>query len=377
MPSPEEILVLGEILRLKIHKAKHLIKSCKNDIGTFPYSFVGHEVVEWLVKNDEVQNKDIGITAMRILQENGILHHVCDDHLFNNDNCFYRFRIDDGTFFVDSKYIYYHQGIVIHDRILADKGKFLQNYTSEDLCVTENCFKGSMLVQWLILNDVDTELLAIRLCQAWLNILIIKSVLTESTDFSNDGTLYQFVFDLKSPTKLRESLNLYAERDNNSRKSFTDSMSNTRNLITIWAGFNNNKAHTNIPGKKNDACSISLNEPATPIQPAVLRDMTSEELLSSESTYSWQNIRINCDSFGFGFVVRGTGPCYVQTVDPTSPAAAAGLKVRMYIYSVNGKVVLNMSHKEVSHEIDKCSFVELVTLYSLRRTKQLNSDCEE
>ncbi|XP_065673149.1 DEP domain-containing mTOR-interacting protein isoform X2 [Hydra vulgaris] len=276
MPSPEEILVLGEILRLKIHKAKHLVKSCKNDMGTFPYSFVGHEVVEWLVKNDEVQNKDVGITAMRILQENGILHHV----------------------------------------------------------------------------------------------------FTESTEFNNDGTLYQFVFDLKSPTKLRESLNLYAERDNNSRKSFTE-INNTRNLITIWAGFNNNKAHTNIPGKKNDACSISLNEPATPIQPAVLRDMTSEELLSSESTYSWQNIRINCDSFGFGFVVRGTGPCYVQTVDPTSPAAAAGLKVRMYIYSVNGKVVLNMSHKEVSHEIDKCSFVELVTLYSIRRTKQLNSDCEE
>ena len=33
------------------------------------------------------------------------------------------------------------------------------------------------------------------------------------------------------------------------------------------------------------------------------------------------------DSVGFGFVVRGEGPCYVQTVDPSGPAASAGLKV--------------------------------------------------
>ena len=33
------------------------------------------------------------------------------------------------------------------------------------------------------------------------------------------------------------------------------------------------------------------------------------------------------DSVGFGFVVRGDGPCYIQTIDPTGPAASAGLKV--------------------------------------------------
>ena len=30
---------------------------------------------------------------------------------------------------------------------------------------------------------------------------------------------------------------------------------------------------------------------------------------------------------GFGFVIRGDGPSYVKTVDPTGPAASAGLKV--------------------------------------------------
>ena len=75
MPSPEEILVVGEILRLKMHKNKFLIKNRRDDLGSYPHAFIGHEVVDWLVKNEEVQNKSIGVTAMRILQDNGILHH--------------------------------------------------------------------------------------------------------------------------------------------------------------------------------------------------------------------------------------------------------------------------------------------------------------
>jgi len=34
------------------------------------------------------------------------------------------------------------------------------------------------------------------------------------------------------------------------------------------------------------------------------------------------------DAMGWGFVVRGMAPCYVQAVDPGSPSAAAGVKVR-------------------------------------------------
>lgn len=38
-------------------------------------------------------------------------------------------------------------------------------------------------------------------------------------------------------------------------------------------------------------------------------------------------MQIASDPVGFGFVIRGEGPCYVKTVDPTGPAAGAGLKV--------------------------------------------------
>lgn len=36
------------------------------------------------------------------------------------------------------------------------------------------------------------------------------------------------------------------------------------------------------------------------------------------------------DAVGWGFVVRGHAPCYVQAVDPGSPAAAAGVKVKRH-----------------------------------------------
>lgn len=38
-------------------------------------------------------------------------------------------------------------------------------------------------------------------------------------------------------------------------------------------------------------------------------------------------LQIFSDSVGYGFVIRGIGPTYVQTVDPEGPAADAGLKV--------------------------------------------------
>ena len=33
------------------------------------------------------------------------------------------------------------------------------------------------------------------------------------------------------------------------------------------------------------------------------------------------------DAVGWGFVVRGSKPCHIQAVDPSGPAAAAGMKV--------------------------------------------------
>ena len=46
------------------------------------------------------------------------------------------------------------------------------------------------------------------------------------------------------------------------------------------------------------------------------------------------------DPVGFGFVIRGNGPVYVKTVDPTGPAAQAGLKVKIVVHFVCKEIIL-------------------------------------
>lgn len=60
---------------------------------------------------------------------------------------------------------------------------------------------------------------------------------------------------------------------------------------------------------------------------------------------------MDSDSVGYGFVLRGEGPTFVQTVDPTGPAAKSGLKVGHIIQGVNGIDVINMNHKETAKVI--------------------------
>ena len=59
----------------------------------------------------------------------------------------------------------------------------------------------------------------------------------------------------------------------------------------------------------------------------LIRKATIDELDSPSSVFKQKHIRIASDSVGFGFVIRGEGPVYIKTVDPTGPAAKAGLQV--------------------------------------------------
>lgn len=45
------------------------------------------------------------------------------------------------------------------------------------------------------------------------------------------------------------------------------------------------------------------------------------------------SLQIVGDAVGWGFVVRGKQPCYIQAVEPFGPAAAAGMKVDKNNYS--------------------------------------------
>lgn len=68
------------------------------------------------------------------------------------------------------------------------------------------------------------------------------------------------------------------------------------------------------------------------------------------------------DPLGWGFVVRGAAPCYVQAVDPGSPAAAAGVKVRKKEIKISQR-----SSKFIRLKISKgsCNFYPDAFIYFL------------
>lgn len=78
------------------------------------------------------------------------------------------------------------------------------------------------------------------------------------------------------------------------------------------------------------------------------RHFTCAELLAPGAPFIKKLLTVIGDAVGWGFVVRGHAPCYVQAVDPGSPAAAAGVKVRQFVCQVNGQCVLYLDYRTVS-----------------------------
>lgn len=62
-------------------------------------------------------------------------------------------------------------------------------------------------------------------------------------------------------------------------------------------------------------------------------------------------VRMQQDQVGFGFVLRGSAPCYVHTIDPWGPAAAAGLQVGQYVLTVGDQNVMHRDHRYVGRLI--------------------------
>ncbi|KAL0962326.1 hypothetical protein UPYG_G00338660 [Umbra pygmaea] len=81
------------------------------------------------------------------------------------------------------------------------------------------------------------------------------------------------------------------------------------------------------------------------------RPVSPEELQRPGGPYIKRIFTIVGDAVGWGFVIRGSRPCHIQTVDPSGPAAAVGVKVCQFVVTVNGMDVLSLDYKTVSHLI--------------------------
>ncbi|XP_065061789.1 DEP domain-containing mTOR-interacting protein-like isoform X2 [Rhopilema esculentum] len=358
--APGQILIIGEQLRLRMHEEAGLIGDRRYHFRTYTCCIVGKDAVDWMVRTKEVTSRENAVKCMRLLQDNGVLHHVCDDHVFKDEYLFYKFRVDDGTLFIEPELEIYSKGIKLHQRICAAEDSFITSNNSKQKGKPSHSFTGTELVSWLIENgETKNHTEALDLGEQLMKVGILRNV-QGGIEFQEDETVYQFVFDVRPCTPLYKALGVSLEEDLYGQKLLADAVER----LGLSPGKNEPFVNEDKSSRSSEDEGDSINQSG--LKPVVLRHMTAEELTGKKSPYIPQNIRIMSDSVGFGFVVRGDGPCYVQTVDPSGPAASAGLKVRQYIQAVNGRNALTMNHKELAKEIMKGPMVDLVTLVHFR-----------
>jgi small-conductance mechanosensitive channel len=73
------------------------IKDRRDRLNLYPVCFIGSEAVDWLVQMQKCTREE-AIALGQLLIERGIIHHVSDEHPFQDDYCFYRFYADEHAF---------------------------------------------------------------------------------------------------------------------------------------------------------------------------------------------------------------------------------------------------------------------------------------
>ncbi len=70
------ILAVGEELRLLLHEEDPpLIKDRRYHLKVYEKSFVGHDMVNWLLKKGEVESREEAVAMMQKLLDHGVVHH--------------------------------------------------------------------------------------------------------------------------------------------------------------------------------------------------------------------------------------------------------------------------------------------------------------
>lgn len=341
-----KIFLIGEQLRSCMNGVG-LIRDRKYRLRTYRSCFQGNETVDWMVRSKRCDDRLTAVRIMRTLQKWSFFHHVCDDHNFKDEQLFYRFRRDDDSIESQKDLLLFYKVLGIYHSINTSKKGILRGYQVKGQ-VFDRAFMGSAFVDWLVKSGmVDTKERAIITGRQLLENDIIRHV-TDDHHFRNDSMLlYQFNLDLDQRRRMSDVLIL-----DDTRRMSTDSRSSNESQETpVRTTESRDIGLSDIETTENKSSETIESSP--PMQPksVLLRYETADDLESPDTPYVRSCLRIFSDSVGYGFVIRGIGPTYIQTVDPEGPAADAGLKVRQYIYSVNGENVLREDHHTVAQRI--------------------------
>uniref|UniRef100_A0A7N6BSC9 Uncharacterized protein n=1 Tax=Anabas testudineus TaxID=64144 RepID=A0A7N6BSC9_ANATE len=346
---------LNLISRLKLHDEK-VIKDRRYHLRTYPNCFIAQELLDWLVSHKEAPDRATAVCLMQQLMDHNIVHHVCDKRLiFKDAKLLYRFRKDDGTFPFNTE-----MKVFMHGQRL---------YEQEELGVSyHRSFPGCQLIDWLLQNsEAESRRQGLELCCALQEHGIIQHV-AKQHDFFDSGLLYQFCINFRRRRRLSELLNKNDEEttasiqeENHPDSPFClhkspplegnsafQSVVLSKELKPATSGHRGslNTPHSDgfLPLVQLFSTTMVRCNPKSVLG----RNFTCEELLTPSAPFTKRVLTVIGDALGWGFVIRGVAPCYVQAVDPGSPAAAAGVKVRQFVCQVNGKCVLYLDYRTVT-----------------------------
>ncbi|XP_061730830.1 DEP domain-containing mTOR-interacting protein isoform X1 [Nerophis ophidion] len=368
-----EVMIAGEQLRLKLHDGK-LIKDRRYHLRTYPNCFVAQELIDWLVSHKEAPDRVTAVCLMQHLMDQDIVHHVCDKRSeFKDAKLLYRFRKDDGTFPFNTEVKIFMRGQRLYEHLIGDKHSILQ--LREELGVAyQRSFPGCQLIDWLLQNgEAESRRRGLELCRALQEHGIIQHV-AKKHDFFDSGLLYQFCINFRRRRRLSELLN-DSEQDNDEGTAASTHEDNhpespfllpKKQPLEADGAFQLVGARKDlkqvISGRRSSMSSLQLHSAGfPPMVPLSLTPIircnpksvlkiyyTCEELLAPGAPFTKRVLTVTGDALGWGFVVRGVAPCYVQAVDPGSPAAAAGVKVQQFLCQVNGQCVLYLDYRTVT-----------------------------
>ncbi|CAN9512483.1 unnamed protein product [Ophioblennius macclurei] len=368
-----EVMIAGEQLRLKLHDGK-LIKDRRYHLRTYPNCFVAQELIDWLMSHKEAADRLTAVRLMQHLLDHDIVHHVCDKRsVFKDAKLLFRFRKDDGTFPFNTEVKIFMRGQRLFEQLIADKNSILQ-LREEHGVAYHRSFPGCQFIDWLLQNgEAESRRLGLDLCRALQEHGIIQHV-AKKHEFFDSGLLYQFCINFRRRRRLSELLS-ESEKDKDEAKVFHtqedqqldspfvvrrnsqrssgafQSVRLNKDLKQAVGGrrgsLNSAQLHSEefLP-PSNQQCAVAV--PRFSPKSVLKRNVTCEELLAPGAPFIKKVLTVIGDALGWGFVVRGAAPCYMQAVDPGSPAAAAGIKVQQFVCQVNGQCVLYLDYRTVS-----------------------------
>lgn len=298
--------------------------------------------------------------------EHNIIHHVCDElKEFKDAKLYYRFRKDDGTFPLELEVRVFMRGQRICEKVLSTDNSLLQA-REEDGVKYERSFVASEFINWLIQEQEsktrnDAEQLGRRLLEH----AVIQHV-TSKYHFVDSNLLYQFRINFRRRRKVMELLikrpqtvvesqdsPFCLRRQSHDKSANFNSVSPNSEVRVMSAIRRSSMGSSNSSGYFSSSPTLSNSPPVVPCIPRTVlkRPVTLDELLAPGAPYKRKTLTILSDVVGWGFVVRGNKPCHIQAVDPSGPAAAAGVKIRQFVVSVNGLNVLQSDFTAISNRI--------------------------